>query len=86
MEGRRLHSTALCFTQPGTNRCFALRDRRSGLMKGRVDPITNQYVPNMQRLLQLLMKKQAGWFIVMGGGGEGVGWGRGTDAAQLSPG
>lgn len=53
-------------------------------MKGRVDPITNQYVPNMQWPLQLLMKKQAGWFIVMGGAGEVVEGG--TDAAQLSPG
>lgn len=35
------------------------------LMKGHVDPIANQYVPNMQCLLQLLMKKQAGWFIVL---------------------
>lgn len=34
------------------------------LMKGYVDPIANQYVPNMQCPLQLLMKKQAGWFIV----------------------
>lgn len=35
------------------------------LMKGHVDPIANQYVPNMQCPLWLVMKKQASWFIIM---------------------
>lgn len=35
------------------------------LIKGHIDPIANQYVPNMRCLLWLVMKKQASWFIVM---------------------
>lgn len=79
-------NTALCYTQPGTNRCSTLEGKcRCGWWRAHVDPIANQYVPNMQCLLWLVMKKQASWFIVMMPW-EAEGGHKNIAAAQLSPG
>ena len=61
-----LLQNALCFTQTRTNRCWThKRQLLVWLMKGHVDPKANQYVPNMQWPLWLVMKQQTLWFIIM---------------------